>query len=116
MAIDGKEQAQKAKDDALAKLRAEKHSLECALRSKAAQLSSVLADSHRAAISVIDGEIAKLNPHAATALSGHGHHSTSMQKDSQFSDDLALSGSAIGHDMWSSSFGTVASFSSGGMA
>jgi len=110
-AIDEKVQAQKAKDDALDKLRAEKHSLECALRSKAAQLSSVLAESHRSAIAGIEAEIAKLNPHAVV---GHGHHSTSMQKNSQLIDVPALGGSACGTDMCSSSFGSATSLSSGG--
>jgi len=93
-AIDEKVQAQKAKDDALAKLFAEKHSLECALRSKAAQLSPVLAQSHRSAIAGIDAEIAKL-------LSGSGSvssesHSIPFKEDSKFSGSPALSDYAFG--------------------
>ena len=112
--IDEKVQAQKAVDDALAKLLADKHSLECALRSKAAQLSPVLAQSHRSAIAVIDSEIDKLNPHAVV---GHGHDSTSMQKDIQLIDVPALvAGSACGNDMCSSSFGSATSLSNGGVS
>ena len=111
--IDEKVQAQKADDDALAKLLADKHSLNCALRSKVAQLSPVLAQSHRSAIAVIDSEIDKLNPHAVV---GHGHDSTSMQKDSQLIDVPALAGSACGNDMCSSSFGSATSLSNGGVS
>ena len=102
MAIDEKQQAQKAVDDELAKLLADKHSLESALRCKAAQLSPVLAQSHRSAIEGIESKIDKLNPHAVV---GHGHHSTSMQKDSKIIDVPALGSSACGDDMRPSSVG-----------
>jgi len=103
VAIDEKEQAQKAKDDALAKLRAEKHSLECALRSKAAQLSPTLAESHRSAITVIDAEVAKLQ-----ACVSSESHSIPFQEDSQLSGGPALSRYAFENYMWSSSLGSDA--------
>ena len=95
VAMDEKERAEKAKDDALDKLRAKKHSLECALRSKAAQLSPVLAQSHRSALAVIDSEIDKINPHAVV---GHEHHSVSLQKDSLVIDVRALGGPVRGNE------------------